>query len=64
MHIERGEHVVQEQNLRMRVHRARKGNARLLAARERQTLLADLGHVPRVEQRQVALERALVDDCH
>ena len=62
MYIESGEHVVEEQDVRLRVHSAREGNASLLAAAQGKALLADLSHVSSVEQRQVALEGALVDN--
>ena len=61
--IQRGQNVVEKQDLRLRVDRTSKRDARFLAAAQRQTLLAHLGLIASFEQSEVALERTLVNDC-
>jgi hypothetical protein len=62
VHVEGREDVVEQHDLRARVHRARERDPRLLPAREGEALLADLGAVARVEEREVACEPTLRDD--
>jgi hypothetical protein len=57
------EDVVQKQSLRVRVHCPSQRDPGLLASRESQSFLPDFGEVAGVEQGQVPLEAALVDDC-
>jgi hypothetical protein len=57
------EDVVQKQSFGVGVHRPSERDPGLLASRQRQALLPDLGEVAGVEQGQVTLQTALVDDC-
>ncbi len=50
VHIERSQHIVEEQYLGLRVHSARERDTRLLATTQCQTLLAHLGLVASLEK--------------
>ena len=64
MHVERRQNIVQEQDLRPRVDGTRERDAGFLSTAQRQTLLADLSLIASVEQAQVALKSALVDNLN
>ena len=54
--------IVEEEDLSRRIHRASKGNSGFLSTAERKSLLTDLSCISGLEQAQIALQAALVDN--
>lgn len=62
VYVERSQDIVEQDRGGTRIDGAGERNASLLAAAEREALLANLGSVPSVEEADIPLETTLKDD--
>ena len=63
MHVQCGKDIVEQDDLRRRIHSTGEGDPGLLSSAQRKTLLANLGGITSLEQGKIAGQATLVDDC-